>query len=70
MVESAYQAKKKDLNYYLIISNLGWFLLLCEIYKMQTRISCLQGQFLGNLSLVIKKKRIKIKNKTRLKIFL
>ena len=34
MLQSAEQTKKIDINYYeLIISNVGWFLLFCKIYK-------------------------------------
>ena len=54
----------------LIISDLGWLILFCVIYRTQICRSCLQRQLLATISLIINKKKKEIKNKTWLKTFL
>ena len=53
-----------------MISNLGWLMLFCVIYRTQIRKSYLQRQLLRILSLIITKKKKERNNKTTFKTFL
>ena len=64
MIESAQQLTKSDLNHYVIVlSDLGWLVLFCVIWRTQICRSFLQRHLMLTVSLIINKKNKKRKEK-------